>query len=44
MKQSIQKYIKEIIMPMMTERGFQYSTDEDGDGIFRKKCKDGVRT
>lgn len=44
MKQSIQKYIKEIIMPMMTERGFQYSTDEAGDGIFRKKCKDGVRT
>ncbi len=44
MEQSIQKYIREIILPVMTERGFQYSTDEDGDGIFRKKCEDGVRT
>ena len=44
MKQRIQKYIREIILPVMTERGFQYSTDEDGDGIFRKKCEDGVRT
>lgn len=44
MEQNIQKYIREIILPVMTERGFQYSTDEDGDGIFRKKCEDGVRT
>lgn len=43
MKRSIQKYIKEIIFPIMMERGFEYSSDEYGDGIFRKKCEDGVR-